>query len=40
MTRKKAECLYDTSPEEMEEDVSDKKMTKVKIMMREKSLNA
>ena len=31
---KKAECLDDTSPEDMEEGVSDKKITRVKIMMR------
>ena len=38
--RKKAECLDGTSPEEMEEDASDKKMTKVEILMRERRLNA
>ena len=37
---KKAKCLDDTSPEEMEEDISDKKMPGVKIMMRKKNLDA
>ena len=36
---KKAECLDDTFPEEIEEYVSDKKMTRVKIMMRKKNLD-
>ena len=37
---KEDECLDDTSPDKMEEGVSNKKMTRVKIMMRKKSLNA
>ena len=37
---KKYECLDDTSPDEMEKGVSYKKLTRVKIMMREKRLNA
>ena len=38
--RKKYECLDDTSPEKMEEDISDKKMTRVKMMMRGNNLDA
>ena len=37
---KEVEYLDDTSPEEMEEGVSDLKMTRMKKMMREKRLNA
>ena len=36
---KKAECLDETSPEDMEEDVGDKNLTIVKIMMRENNLD-
>ena len=37
---KELEFLDDTSPDKMEEGVSDKKMTRVKIMMRKQRLNA
>ena len=33
-------CLDDTSPDDMEDGVSDKKMTRLKIMTREKNLDA
>ena len=35
--KKKTECLDDTSPEEMEKDVSDKNMIRVKIMTGKKN---
>ena len=38
--KKKAECLDDTSPEDMEEGVSDTKMTRVKIIMRKNNLDS
>ena len=38
--KNKSEYLDDTPPEKMEEYVSNKKMTGVKTMMREKRLNA
>ena len=40
MMKKESECLNDTPPEEMEENVSDKKITRVKIMIRKKNLDA
>ena len=38
--KRKKRCLDDTFPEEMEDDVCDKKMTIVKIMTRKKKLDA
>ena len=39
MRKKKAECLNDTSPGEMEESVGDKQMTRVKKMVGKQRLN-
>ena len=38
--KKKTECLDDTPPEEIEKDVSDKKMIRVKRMTSKKNLDA